>query len=74
AERDMARLAGMHVVFCCNVLPYFADEVKDRVIALLGGCLVPGGYLVVGQAELFGREPAGLLPIPVPGAVVYKKT
>jgi chemotaxis protein methyltransferase CheR len=43
------------VIFCRNTLLHLADEEKERLIDKLYRCLVPAGYLFVGQAEsLFG--------------------
>jgi chemotaxis protein methyltransferase CheR len=39
------------VVFCRNVLMYFAPEVARRVIGRIERALAPGGYLFLGHAE-----------------------
>jgi chemotaxis protein methyltransferase CheR len=39
------------VVFCRNVVMYFAPEVFRRVVARIAGALLPGGYLFLGHAE-----------------------
>jgi len=39
------------VVFCRNVLMYFAQETAHRVIKRLSRALAPGGYLFLGHAE-----------------------
>ena len=44
------------IVFCRNVLMYFTPEAGRGVIERLVRALVPGGYLVLGHAELL-REP-----------------
>ncbi|MFL5274297.1 MAG: CheR family methyltransferase, partial [Anaeromyxobacteraceae bacterium] len=38
------------VVFCRNVLMYFAPETTRRVVARIAGSLAPGGYLFLGHA------------------------
>ena len=40
-----------HLVFCRNVLIYFADDLRDRVYALLHGSLVRFGVLALGLRE-----------------------
>jgi chemotaxis protein methyltransferase CheR len=39
------------VVFCRNVLMYFAPEVAHRVVARIASALAPGGFLFLGHAE-----------------------
>jgi chemotaxis protein methyltransferase CheR len=39
------------VVFCRNVMMYFAPEVTRRVVARIASSLTPGGYLFLGHAE-----------------------
>ena len=39
------------VVFCRNVLMYFAPEVARRVVARIASALAPGGFLFLGHAE-----------------------
>jgi chemotaxis protein methyltransferase CheR len=39
------------VVFCRNVLMYFAPETTRRVVARIASSLAPGGYLFLGHAE-----------------------
>jgi chemotaxis protein methyltransferase CheR len=55
---DCARLAGMgpfDVVMCRNVVIYYREQTKRRVIAGLGDALVEGGHLFLGHSEsLYG--------------------
>lgn len=46
----------MHVVFCRNVLIYFAPELRRRVLAKLGQSLRPGGFLCLGSSEQLWRS------------------
>jgi chemotaxis protein methyltransferase CheR len=39
------------VVFCRNVIMYFAPEVQRAVVERIARALVPGGYLFLGHAE-----------------------
>jgi len=39
------------VVFCRNVIMYFAPEVARALVARVSASLVPGGYLFLGHAE-----------------------
>jgi chemotaxis protein methyltransferase CheR len=39
------------VIFCRNVLIYFDQKTRDRVLYNLHRCLKPGGFLITGYAE-----------------------
>jgi len=39
------------IVFCRNVLIYFAPEVKAKILSQIHGVLNPGGYLFLGASE-----------------------
>jgi len=38
-------------IFCRNVMIYFDHPTRERVLARLHACLVPGGYLFIGHSE-----------------------
>jgi chemotaxis protein methyltransferase CheR len=40
------------IIFCRNVLIYFDDETKRKVLKLMTDNLEPGGYVVLGSSEL----------------------
>ena len=42
---------GFHVIFCRNVLIYFDDATRARLIADLAGFLAPGGFLFFGHTD-----------------------
>lgn len=48
------------IIFCRNVMIYFNDESKRRVISKLVDCLVPGGFFLVGHAETLHGLDEGL--------------
>jgi len=39
------------LIFCRNVMIYFAKETRDQLLAKYHSCLAPGGYLFVGHSE-----------------------
>jgi chemotaxis protein methyltransferase CheR len=46
----------MHVIFCRNVMIYFDNETKDRLVERLYDITEPGGYLFIGHSEGLNRE------------------
>lgn len=43
--------AEMHLILCRNVMIYFNQELKDRVLRLLNSSLIRGGFLCLGTKE-----------------------
>lgn len=46
----------MHVIFCRNVMIYFDNETKDRLVERLYEITEPGGFLFIGHSEGLNRE------------------
>jgi len=47
------------IIFCRNVMIYFDDILKERVLKLLHNSLKPNGYLIIGYYDImpdFGKE------------------
>jgi chemotaxis protein methyltransferase CheR len=65
---------AMDIVFCRNVLMYFAPEQVGRVIARLRDCLAPGGWLVVNASEASPPLFAGFTPVYHEDAVFFRKS
>ncbi len=64
---------AMDVIFCRNVLMYFAPTCASRVIQCLHRCLVDGGRLFVGSCETFQELYTQFVSINVPGLTYYQK-
>jgi len=64
---------NMDIIFCRNVLVYFDERAKKKVLGNFYECLKPGGYLILGYAETIHQRGYGFRPILFPGAVIYKK-
>ena len=62
------------VIFCHNVLIYFAPEAATRLLNSLATRLRPGGYLLLGPGEGPGDQPPGLEPLHVPGVRGFRRT
>jgi chemotaxis protein methyltransferase CheR len=65
--------SAMDVIFCRNVLMYFAPEQAARVVARLRDALVDGGWLVVNASEASNRLFQGLTPVYLEDAVFFRK-
>jgi chemotaxis methyl-accepting protein methylase len=62
------------VIFCHNVLIYFAPEAATRLLEALASRLRPGGYLLLGPGEGPRDQPAGLEALHVPGVRGFRRT
>jgi chemotaxis methyl-accepting protein methylase len=62
------------VIFCHNVLIYFAPTAATRLLAELAARLRVGGYLLLGPGEGPGDQPPGLEPLHVPGVRGFRRT
>jgi chemotaxis protein methyltransferase CheR len=63
---------GCTVVWCRNVLIYFAPEARRRAVARLVGALEPGGWLFVGYSEQL-RDVPELEPVRAADATIYMR-
>ena len=61
------------VIFCHNVLIYFAPDAVTRVVARLASCLTLGGYLLLGPGEAPNGRPPGLEPVNVSGVRAFQR-
>jgi chemotaxis protein methyltransferase CheR len=59
-----------HLIFCRNVMLYFDEETRGRVVERLCRCLAPGGWLIMGQAEDSRAARNWLEPV---GGSIYRK-
>ncbi len=46
----------MHVIFCRNVMIYFDNDTKDKLVERLYDITEPGGFLFIGHSESLNRE------------------
>jgi chemotaxis protein methyltransferase CheR len=63
----------MDMIFCRNVLIYFDEKGKKKVIDNLYESLKPGGYLTIGHAESLHNISRGFKPLIFPGTIAYQK-
>lgn len=45
-----------HVIFCRNVMIYFDQPTKNKLLNKFYNCLAPGGYLFIGHSESIPRD------------------
>jgi chemotaxis methyl-accepting protein methylase len=67
-------VGGQDVIFCQNVLIYFAPEARKEIVGHLAEQLNPGGYLFLGPAEAIGLWVAGLEPVRLENALIHRRT
>ncbi|MGE4299515.1 MAG: protein-glutamate O-methyltransferase CheR [Desulfovibrionaceae bacterium] len=67
------RIPKSHIIFCRNVIIYFDDEMKKRVLDSFYDNLLPGGYLVLGHSESVHKLTRAFKPVIKIGGVVYRK-
>lgn len=72
-EKRMRSVKGMDVIFCRNVLIYFDDRAKQKVVSLLYDSLRQGGYLFVGNSESLHNITRAFRPLVYEKVVVYQK-
>jgi len=67
------KFSHMDIIFCRNVLIYFDDAMKRKVVDHLHTALKPGGHLFLGHSESLYSVRKLFRPIVVPGAILYQK-
>lgn len=66
-------IGTFNMIFCRNVMIYFAPSCQQKLVDTLHQLLLPGGYLFTGDAEplhLFRHE---FLPVSEAGCLIYQK-
>ncbi|MDR0239222.1 MAG: protein-glutamate O-methyltransferase CheR [Deltaproteobacteria bacterium] len=71
---QLARVERSHIVFCRNVIIYFDDDMKRRVINAFYDNLLPGGALLIGHSESLHNISRAFKPEHHKGTIVYSKT
>jgi chemotaxis protein methyltransferase CheR len=73
-KQQLARVERSHIVFCRNVIIYFDDDMKRRVISAFYDNLLPGGSLLIGHSESLHNISRAFTPEHHKGTIVYRKT
>jgi chemotaxis protein methyltransferase CheR len=70
---QVKRVERSEIVFCRNVIIYFDDAMKKKVINAFYDNLVPGGHLIIGHSESLHNITRAFKPVHHPGAIIYQK-
>ncbi len=69
----LKRVPKSQIIFCRNVIIYFDEEMKKKVINAFYDNLLPGGYLILGHSESIHKFSRVFKPIIKPGGMFYRK-
>lgn len=72
-KTQLIRVEKSQIVFCRNVIIYFDDEMKRKVINAFYDNLVPNGVLLIGHSESLHNISRAFKPEHHTGAIVYRK-
>ncbi|CCH49532.1 CheR family methyltransferase [Pseudodesulfovibrio piezophilus] len=70
---SLKRVPRSHIVFCRNVIIYFDQDMKQRVVSAFYDNLQPEGYLMLGHSETLHTVSKSFKPVYHPGTIAYKK-
>jgi chemotaxis protein methyltransferase CheR len=72
-DKKIRTIRDVDVIFCRNVLIYFDDKAKQKVVSNLYDSLRPGGYLFIGSSESLHNVTRAFRPLTYNKVVVYQK-
>ena len=72
-ERKVSMMTNFDVVFCRNVMIYFSDEVKKRLVRGFYNALKPGGFFYIGHSETLHGISKAFKLVYFKNALVYSK-
>jgi len=70
---SLRRVPRSHIVFCRNVIIYFDEAMKKKVVGAFYDNLQPGGYLLIGHSESLHKISQTFKPVYHPGTIAYKR-
>ena len=50
-QESFTQIGGFDVIFCRNILIYFTNDAKKKILSQFYQILAPGGYMLLGSAE-----------------------
>lgn len=72
-EEQMARFKNFDIIFCRNVLIYFDESSRKKVIEMFYDSLVPGGYIMLGYSESMLRITRAFEMLRMGSDIIYRK-
>jgi len=72
-EKSVRTIRNVDVIFCRNVLIYFDEKSKRKVVSLLYDALAPNGFLIVGTSESLYNVTRAFQPTVIDKVVLYQK-
>jgi chemotaxis protein methyltransferase CheR len=72
-EAAMALMNNVDVIFCRNVIIYFAADARARLLDLFHKKLRPGGYLLLGHSESLINATTKFELMPLQHDIVYRR-
>lgn len=70
---DKARLPGMDIMLCQNVLIYFRQERRKAILDHLVRFLKPGGMLILGAGEIFNWKNPLVKTVDFPSTLAFQR-
>ena len=77
AQMNLAQMVYMgrfDCIFCMNVLIYFSEDLRAKLIRRFHECLETDGYLFLGHAESVAKANVDLEPIVISDSLIYRKS
>ena len=72
-DQRMRQMKGFDFIFCRNVLIYFDEEARRRVVEHFYRALLPGGFIFLGHSESLARITTAFEMKRLGGMIVYQK-
>jgi chemotaxis protein methyltransferase CheR len=72
-DNDLRVMGKLDIIFCANVLIYFDQQSKTKVVSNLYNNLNPNGYLFIGYSETLHGISKAFKLVSFPKTIGYKK-
>ena len=72
-EAAMALMNNVDVIFCRNVIIYFSNEARAKLLEMFYKKLRPGGYLLLGHSESLINASTKFELVPLRHDIVYRR-